>query len=88
MPRMARTKLNVPFLVTLPLAALMAGLIGAVLGLITLRVSGRYLSIVTLGFCEIAEVLNYKIAEYAKAVRVSFTMKACLKKNRSGWNRI
>ena len=52
------TKLNVPFLVTLPLAALMAGLIGAVLGLITLRVSGRYLSIVTLGFCEIARLVE------------------------------
>ena len=52
------TKMNVPFLLTLPLAALVAGLIGMLLGFITLRVSGRYLSIVTLGFCEIARLVE------------------------------
>lgn len=52
------TKLNLPFLLTLPLAAIMAGLVGMLLGFITLRVSGRYLSIVTLGFCEIARLIE------------------------------
>jgi len=52
------TKLDVPFLITLPLAAVMAGFIGMILGFITLRVSGRYLSIVTLGFCEIARLVE------------------------------
>lgn len=52
------TKLDVPFLLTLPLAAIVAGLVGMLLGFITLRVSGRYLSIVTLGFCEIARLVE------------------------------
>ncbi len=52
------TKLGLPFLLTLPLAAVMAGLVGMLLGFITLRVSGRYLSIVTLGFCEIARLIE------------------------------
>lgn len=52
------TKLNAPFLITLPLSALLAGLIGMILGFITLRVNGRYLSIVTLGFCEIARLVE------------------------------
>ncbi|NLV91308.1 MAG: branched-chain amino acid ABC transporter permease [Firmicutes bacterium] len=46
-----------PFVVTLFSAALMAGLLGVVIGLPTLRLRGDYLAIATLGFGEIIRVL-------------------------------
>ena len=52
------TKLNFPFLLNLVAATIIAGAVGMLLGFITLRVSGRYLSIVTLGFCEIARLIE------------------------------
>lgn len=52
------TKMKAPFLVTLLLSAVIAAIFGLILGLITLRVNGRYLSIVTLGFCEIARLVE------------------------------
>lgn len=52
------TKLDAPFLVTLIMSALITAFFGLLLGLITLRVNGRYLSIVTLGFCEIARLIE------------------------------
>ena len=44
---------HIPFLVVLPLAAIVAGFIGVVIGAPTLRLRGDYLAIVTLGFGEI-----------------------------------
>lgn len=52
------TKHHVPFLLTLPASAAVSAVFGILLGLITLRVSGKYLAIVTLGFCEIARLLE------------------------------
>ncbi|GAB7141076.1 branched-chain amino acid ABC transporter permease [Deferribacterales bacterium RsTz2092] len=49
--------LNVPFWLALPLAGLIAGLAGFMLGVPILRLRGDYLAISTLGFGEIVRVL-------------------------------
>ncbi len=54
---LAMTKLGWPFWPSLLAAGLFAALIGFILGLPTLRLSGTYLSIVTLGFCEIVQMI-------------------------------
>lgn len=51
------TKLGWTFWPSLLAAGLMAALVGFLLGLPTLRLSGTYLSIVTLGFCEIVQMI-------------------------------
>ena len=48
--------LHMPLWVVLPLAALLAGVTGAVLGAPTLKLRGDYLAIVTLGFGEIIRI--------------------------------
>ena len=47
---------HLPFLVVLPMAALLAGGFGVLLGAPTLRLRGDYLAIVTLGFGEIIRI--------------------------------
>ena len=54
---LAMTKLGWPFWPSLLASGLFAALIGFLLGLPTLRLSGTYLSIVTLGFCEIVQMI-------------------------------
>lgn len=49
----AMTELNLPAIVVLPGAVAMGGLIGWLLGAVSLRLSGFYLAIVTLGFLEV-----------------------------------
>jgi branched-chain amino acid transport system ATP-binding protein len=49
------TKLGVPFWWTLPVAAVLTGIIGAMLGLVALRVSGPYLAMVTIAFGFVVE---------------------------------
>ena len=49
------TKLGVPFWWTLPAAAVLTGIIGALLGLVALRVSGPYLAMVTIAFGFVVE---------------------------------
>ena len=51
------TKLGWPFWPALLCAGLLAAFVGFLLGLPTLRLSGTYLSIVTLGFCEIVQMI-------------------------------
>ena len=51
------TKLGFSFWPALLLAGCFTALIGFLLGLPTLRLSGTYLSIVTLGFCEIVQMI-------------------------------
>jgi len=51
------TRLEVSFFVGLFAAAIVAGLAGLLLGLPSLRLSGAYLSIVTLGFAEITRMV-------------------------------
>jgi branched-chain amino acid transport system permease protein len=51
------TGLHAPLWLVLPLAALLAGLLGVLLGAPTLRLRGDYLAIVTLGFGEIIREL-------------------------------
>ena len=49
--------LHTPWWITIPLAALLAALFGALLGAPTLKLRGDYLAIVTLGFGEIVRLL-------------------------------
>ncbi|MCL2578583.1 MAG: branched-chain amino acid ABC transporter permease [Oscillospiraceae bacterium] len=53
---------DLPFLVTLIAAAITSGVVGGILGLPTLRLSGNYLTIVTLGFGEIVRmvIMNWR----------------------------
>lgn len=51
------TRLGWSFWPALLAAGVLAGMIGFLLGLPTLRLSGTYLSIVTLGFCEIVQMI-------------------------------
>lgn len=44
------TKLSLPLIITLPLAGVIAGLIGFIIGLPAVRLSGQFLAVVTLGF--------------------------------------
>ena len=52
------TKLGWPFLLTLIASCVVALVFGVLLGLPTLRLSGRYLTIVTLAFCEIIRTIE------------------------------
>lgn len=51
--------LGLPFPLTFLLAIVLAALFGLLVGIPTLRVKGRYLAIVTLGFCEITRIVEY-----------------------------
>ena len=48
-------KLGIDFWWTLPIAALVAGVVGTLLGLVALRVSGPYLAMVTIAFAFVVE---------------------------------
>ncbi len=50
------TGLHSPWWLTIPLAALLAGMLGVLLGAPTLKLRGDYLAIVTLGFGEIVRI--------------------------------
>lgn len=50
-------RFNVPFFVALIAATLLSGIVGLLLGLPTMRLSGNYLTIVTLGFGEIIRLV-------------------------------
>lgn len=50
-------KLGIPFIPSILLGMILAGVIGVVLGLPSLRVTGTYLSIITLGFGEIMKMI-------------------------------
>ena len=52
------TRFNVGFIFTFIAATIVASLFGILLGLPTLRIKGRYLAIVTLGFCEIMRIIE------------------------------
>jgi branched-chain amino acid transport system permease protein len=51
------TKLGFPFLLSLPISALVAGLFGMVVGLPALRLKGLYLAMITMGFVFVVEYL-------------------------------
>ena len=55
-PEVARQGIHLSLWVILPLAALIAGIFGALLGAPTLKLRGDYLAIVTLGFGEIIRI--------------------------------
>jgi branched-chain amino acid transport system permease protein len=50
-------KFALPFIVSLPLAGLFAGVIGVLVGFPALRIRGVYLLLLTLGFAEIVQVI-------------------------------
>ncbi len=52
------TRLGTPFLVNFLCAFLIAGAFGFIVGLPTLRIKGRYLPIITMGFCEIIRLVE------------------------------
>lgn len=56
------TKGSIPFLLALPAAGVLAGIVGFLIGLPALRLSGLYLAIVTMGFSFIVEeiILRWK----------------------------
>jgi len=49
-------RLGIPVMVGIPIAAVLSGLVGYVLGLITLRVSGHYLALATMAFTAIVQI--------------------------------
>lgn len=55
--------LDLPFWVILPIGATLAGLLGILLGLPTLKLRGDYLAIVTLGFGEIVRVFLNNLSQ-------------------------
>ena len=52
------TRYGVGFIFTFIAATIIASIFGILLGLPTLRIKGRYLAIVTLGFCEIMRIIE------------------------------
>lgn len=50
-------KFGLPFIVSVPIAGLMAGMVGVVIGFPALRIKGIYLLLLTLGFSEIVQVI-------------------------------
>ena len=50
-------KFGVPFIVSVPVAGLIAGVVGVVIGFPALRIKGIYLLLLTLGFSEIIQVI-------------------------------
>lgn len=60
------TRFGFSFLVTFVLAAIVASVFGLLLGAPTLRVSGRYLTIVTIGFCEITRLVELNWVELTR----------------------
>jgi branched-chain amino acid transport system permease protein len=51
------SKIGLPFLVSLPISCLVAGLCGMVIGLPTLRLKGLYLAMITMGFVLVVEYI-------------------------------
>ena len=52
------TRIGLTFIQTAILGTIVAAIFGILLGLPTLRIKGRYLAIVTLGFCEIMRIIE------------------------------
>ena len=52
------TRMGLSFIPTAILGTIVAALFGVLLGIPTLRIKGRYLAIVTLGFCEIMRIIE------------------------------
>lgn len=50
-------KFGLPFIVSVPAAGLMAGIVGIIIGFPALRIKGIYLLLLTLGFSEIVQVI-------------------------------
>ena len=50
-------KFGLPFIISVPLAGLIAGVVGVVIGFPALRIKGIYLLLLTLGFSEIIQVV-------------------------------
>ncbi len=57
---------NVPLWIGLPMAAVVPGLIGLVLGRIVLRLSGPYLALTTLSFAEIVRLVIYNSINFTR----------------------
>lgn len=60
------TRLNTPFLVNFLCAFVIAGIFGFVVGTPTLRIKGRYLPIITMGFCEIIRLVELNWTSFTK----------------------
>ena len=50
-------KFGVPFVISIPAAGLLAGIVGVIIGFPALRIKGVYLLLLTLGFSEIIQVI-------------------------------
>ncbi|AEC21633.1 inner-membrane translocator [Pusillimonas sp. T7-7] len=58
--------LQAPLWIGLPMAAIIPGLVGLVLGRIVLRLSGAYLALTTLSFAEILRLVIYNSIEFTR----------------------
>jgi len=65
-----------PFLLLIPVGAVLAGIFGVLLGAPTLRLRGDYLAIVTLGFGEIVPVIFANIPIFFGQIGISATQPA------------
>lgn len=57
MAAMLSIKMQLPFLANLVIAGVVAGIVALVIGIPTLKLSGDYFAITTLGFCEIIRIV-------------------------------
>lgn len=57
------TRFEMNFLVTILFAMIVTAVFGLLIGAPTLRIGGRYLAIVTLGFCEITRILEINLVD-------------------------
>ncbi|WP_234120477.1 branched-chain amino acid ABC transporter permease [Clostridium hydrogenum] len=64
---MLTIKLNLPFIIALLGGGIIAGLIGFIIGVPTLKLKGDYLAITTLGFCQIVVVIIQNIPQIGGA---------------------
>ena len=84
-------KFGIPFLIGLPVGALIAGMVGVVVGFPALRIKGIYLLLLTLGFSEIVQVvvLSWDYVGGAQGFRnIPFnthTLDYVMRKTDTGW---
>lgn len=66
-----QTNFNIPFIAAIALAAVLAGAVGLLVGIPTLRLNGDYLAIATLGMGEIIRIIFTNIDYFGGAAGIS-----------------
>lgn len=65
-----QTKFNIPFIAAILIAAVLAGIVGLLVGIPTLRLNGDYLAIATLGMGEIIRIIFTNIDYFGGAAGI------------------